>query len=72
MLLDKAVSSSQPADTVASANQPLSGVAPPAPSANATTLTGMDKVEYNSLIELARQAQQTTDLGNKRCCCRSL
>jgi hypothetical protein len=29
-------------------------------------LTGMDKVEYNSLIELARQAQQTTDLEQQK------
>jgi hypothetical protein len=65
-LLDKAVSSSQPADTEASANQPSSSVAPPAAGANPTPLTGMDKVEYNSLIELARQAQQTTDLGQQK------
>jgi len=38
-----------------------------ASSANAAQLTGMDKVEYNSLIELARQAQQqTTDLEQQR------
>jgi hypothetical protein len=30
-------------------------------TANAAPLTGMDKVEYNSLIELARQAQQQAD-----------
>ena len=65
-LLDKAVSSPQAAGTGASANQPASSVAPPAPGANATPLTGMDKVEYNSLIELARQAQQTTDLGQQK------
>src|ERR1022692_4307847 len=44
-LLDKAVSSSQPADTEASANQPSSSVPPPAAGANPTPLTGMDKVE---------------------------
>jgi len=65
-LLDKAVSSSEPADNGTSANQPTNSVAPPAPAANATPLTGMDKVEYNSLIELARQAQQTTDLGQQK------
>ncbi|MGB8583121.1 MAG: thioredoxin domain-containing protein [Candidatus Sulfotelmatobacter sp.] len=37
---------------------------PPA-NANAGQLTGMDKVEYNSLIELARQARQTTDLAEQ-------
>lgn len=65
-LLDKAVSSSQPADTGASANQAASSAASPAPGTNAPLLTGMDKVEYNSLIELARQAQQTTDLGQQK------
>jgi len=65
-LLDKAVSSSQSADTGASANQPISSAAPAQPGTNAAPLTGMDKVEYNSLIELARQAQQTTDLGQQK------
>ncbi len=65
-LLDRAVSSPQPADTGTGANQPTSSVAPPAPRNNAAPLTGMDKVEYNSLIELARQAQQTTDLGQQK------
>ncbi|MGC2416957.1 MAG: hypothetical protein WA434_04370 [Candidatus Acidiferrales bacterium] len=59
-LLDKAVASPETADTGASANQPASSVAPPA------SLTGMEKVEYNSLIELAREAQQTTDLGQQK------
>ncbi len=65
-LLDKAVSASQPADTGTSANQPTSSVAPTDPGANTSPLTGMDKVEYNSLIELARQARQTTDLGQQK------
>jgi hypothetical protein len=64
-LLDKAVFS-QPADTGTGANQPTNSVAPPTPGASARPLTGMDKVEYNSLIELARQAQQTTDLGQQK------
>ena len=34
----------------------------PAANTNADQLTGMDKVEYSALVELARQAQQTTDL----------
>jgi hypothetical protein len=42
-----------------SANPSTSNVASPQPASN---LTGMDKVDYNALIELARQAQQTTDL----------
>lgn len=36
--------------------------AQPATTANADQLTGMDKVDYNALIELARQAQQYTNL----------
>ena len=35
---------------------------PAQPASNATQLTGMDKVEYNSLILLAQQAQQSVDL----------
>jgi hypothetical protein len=50
-LLDKSLASSKTAD--------------PATSASATQLTGMDKVDYNALIELARQAQQTTDLAKQ-------
>lgn len=37
-----------------------------APSTAATQLTGMDKVDYNALIELARQAQQTDDLSKQK------
>ncbi len=48
VLLDKSFASSKTAD--------------PAASASATQLAGMEKVDYNALIELARQAQQTTDL----------
>jgi hypothetical protein len=36
------------------------------PATPATQLTGMDKVEYNALIVLARQAQQTTDLDEQK------
>ncbi len=48
-------------------NQPTNNVAPPqsAANTNAEPLIGMEKVEYNSLIELARQAQQTTDLDQQ-------
>jgi hypothetical protein len=45
---------------------PTSGQATkPATTANANQLTGMDKVDYNALIVLARRAQQTTDLGEQ-------
>ncbi|HEX8926171.1 MAG TPA: hypothetical protein VF786_10290 [Terriglobales bacterium] len=35
--------------------------ATPAPAAEGEELTGMDKVDYNALVQLAREAQQTTD-----------
>src|ERR1700692_1197297 len=42
-------------------NHPTNSAAPAqaATATNAQPLTGMDKVDYNALIELARQAQQT-------------
>jgi hypothetical protein len=52
-LLDKLLAN--PAD-----NQ--SNNAASAPSPNPDQLAGMEKVDYNALIALARQAQQTTDL----------
>ncbi len=60
-LLEKTVSSSKLEHPSATGNSPASNVSAPQPATN-MTLTGIDKVEYNSLIELARQAQQTTDL----------
>jgi hypothetical protein len=45
---------------------PTSGqVTKPETTANANQLTGMDKVDYNALIVLARRAQQTTDLAEQ-------
>jgi hypothetical protein len=35
-------------------------------SSNAEELSGMDKVDYNALIVLARQAQQTTDSSEQK------
>jgi hypothetical protein len=46
-----------------------SGAAPsssrPAAHSDVEPLTGMDRVEYNSLVELAKQAQQDSDLGQQ-------
>jgi len=39
--------------------------AQPAANTNPEQLTGMDKVDYNALIVLARQAQQTTELAEQ-------
>jgi hypothetical protein len=43
-------------------NQPTQ----PTSDASARQLSGMDKVEYNTLLELARQAQQQTDSEQQR------
>jgi hypothetical protein len=67
-LLDKSLASSKPADPTPNSNPPASNVAPvlPAMGTTATQLTGMEKVEFNSLMELARRAQQTTDLDQQK------
>jgi formylglycine-generating enzyme required for sulfatase activity len=59
-LLDKAVASAKPAEATPSS------VARPAVAAPSAQLTGMDKVEYNTLLELAREAHQTTDLAQQK------
>jgi hypothetical protein len=48
-------------------SQPTSNAAPAQPATNthAEPLTGMDKVDYNALIQRAREAQQTTDLAQQ-------
>lgn len=65
-LLDQAISSSKPGDIAVGTNQPTNSVSLTATGSNAIHLAGMDKVEYNSLIELARQAQQTSDLEQQK------
>ncbi len=67
-LLDNALASPKPADSPENGRAPANSVAPPQPVAdtNSERLTGMDKVDYNALIELARQAQQTTDLDQQK------
>ena len=67
-LLDKSLASSKAGDPAASSDPPESIVvsARPTVSTNAVQLTGMDKVDYDALIELARQAQQITDLEQQR------
>jgi hypothetical protein len=44
----------------------LSTSAQVATDGNAVQLTGMDKVDYNALLEQARQAQQTTDVEQQK------
>jgi hypothetical protein len=51
-----------PAGSAPGGNPPTNNAAP----VRARQLTGMDKVDYDALIELARQAQQTTDLEQQK------
>ena len=60
-LLDKLLSSSASSSPTPSESQSKNSIAQPS-----SQLTGMDKVEYNSLIELGREAQQTTDLDQQK------
>ena len=64
-LLDKLLT---PARSAPGSNPPTNNIAPAQPAANTTSkqLTGMDKVDYDALIELAREAQQTTDLPRQK------
>jgi hypothetical protein len=66
-LLDKSLASPKLADPAAKSNPPASNLTSVQPEANvnATRFTGMDKVDYNALIVLARQAKQTTDLAEQ-------
>jgi len=57
-LIEKLLAPGGPSKAVPSNSQP-------AANANAQPLTGMEKVDYNALIVLARQAQQTTDLAEQ-------
>ena len=61
-LIDSRLASGNSASAALVGSQP----AQPAANANAAQLTGMDKVEYNGLIVLARQAQQSTDLDDQK------
>src|SRR6185437_9912835 len=53
-------------DTAAPSTRDVSPSAASPTDADTEQLTGMDKVDYNALIEQARQAQQTTDLDQQR------
>ena len=59
ILLDKLIAASN-------SSQPTNSVAQPAASGTSEQLTGADKVEYNSLVEMAREAQQNTDLDQQK------
>ena len=61
-LLDKLLSSGGSATATPGTNL----AAEAAPNPNVINLAGMDKVDYEALIELAKQAQQTTDLEQQK------
>ena len=71
-LLEKAPAApavAQTAPTSAPAATEIAGSpqpATPATISSAPALSGMDRVDYNALLELARQAQQTTDVAEQR------
>ena len=62
-LLEKLLAPAPSANGTANSSQPTNNATPaqPAATANVEQLNGMDKLDYSALIELAREAQQTTD-----------
>jgi hypothetical protein len=60
-LLEKLIASASSTVATPETDHSTSASHVPAAQLAAEQLTGMDKVEYNSLIELGREAQQTTD-----------
>jgi hypothetical protein len=68
VMLDKLLAAAGSVKLGTNSNQPsnISVSAQPPAHANAEQLTGMDKVDYNALIELAREAQQNTDLEQQK------
>ena len=61
-LIDKLLAPGSSASAAPVTNQPTQ----PTSNSNAEQLTGMDKVDYDALIELGRQAQQNTDLEQQK------
>ena len=63
-LLDKSLANAAATTTTPGSNPAVTNETSTQPAANekSGSLTGMDRVDYDALIELARQAQQNTDL----------
>jgi len=63
-LIEKLLSPAGSITAAPSSNQQINGAATAQRTFNpsAESLTGMERVDYNALVELARQAQQTADL----------
>jgi hypothetical protein len=64
-LLEKLLAPASPTNATPGNNQPTNGAPAQPATTNAEQLTGMDKVDYIALIELAREAQQTSDLSQQ-------
>jgi hypothetical protein len=64
-LLDKLLSTPGTTTAASASSQRAESASRPLAS-KAPELTGMDKLEYDSLIELARQAQETTNLDQQK------
>jgi len=60
-LLAKRLSTTKSADAAPGNSPPASSIAQPAVTSPAAQLKGMDRVDYTALLDLMRQAQQTTD-----------
>jgi heme-degrading monooxygenase HmoA len=67
-MLEKILAGGGPVNAPAHSQASPSGSAsdPSLANSNEEQLTGMEKVDYNALIELARQAQQNTDLDQQK------
>jgi hypothetical protein len=67
-LIDKLLVPASPATATQGSNPPANNVpvAEAAADTSAEHFTGMERIDYNALIELGRQAQQTTDLEQQK------
>jgi hypothetical protein len=68
VLLEKLLAPGGSANETPNNTQPINNVTPaqPATNANVEQLTGRERLDYDALIELARQAQQTTDIAQQK------
>jgi hypothetical protein len=67
-VIEKLLARAGSAHSAPKSNQPTNAVVPAQHTLNTSVeqLTGMDKVDYNALLQLAQQAQQTSDLDEQK------
>jgi len=65
-LLEQALAPSKPADSAGAAGSHADGVTPPVLNTSPEKYSGMEKVDYEALKDLARQAQETADLSQQK------